>query len=72
VSAPQRTFSEHLAHLEKMADLKVGERVIVVGTGRTGTVSRLPIRHAGPMIKWDEPMFGCTEGRVMVSLLERL
>lgn len=72
MTLPQRTISEHVAHLESVADLAVGERVIVTGSGRTGTVVAPAIRHNGPKIKWDEPVFGCTEGRVMLSLLDRL
>lgn len=67
-----RTFTEHVAHLQSMADLKVGERVVVTGTGRTGTVVGGARRHAGVLVHWDEPMFGVEEGRVTLALLDRL
>lgn len=68
---PQRSFSEHIAHIERMgAYCQPGARVVVSGTGRTGTVTKPSIRHNGPEIEWDEPVFGVTHGRVMVANLE--
>jgi hypothetical protein len=67
----QRTFPEHLAHLEKMRNLKVGERVVVPGSGRTGVVVAGPQRHNGWKVRWDEPMFGVTEGWVATANLDR-
>jgi hypothetical protein len=66
-----RTFSEQIAHLKSMADLEAGERVIVTGTGRTGVAMTKPVRHMGVKVRWDEPMFGVTEGWVSVPLLDR-
>ena len=68
----ERTFTEHVAHLESMRDLKPGERVWVPGSGRTGTTVKKLGRHNGWLVRWDEPKFGVTEGRVQVALLERL
>lgn len=68
---PTRSFYEHVDHVKAMgAYCKPGARVVVSGSGRTGTVVAPAIRHNGPKIKWDDPKFGVTEGRVMLGSLE--
>lgn len=65
-------FTDRLARLESLRDLKPGERVRVVGSGRTGTlVSRREPSRDGWNVRWDEPLFGCEVGRVATSNLER-
>jgi len=66
-----RTFKEHLAHLERMSrELKIGVRVVVPLSGRTGVIVGLNKRHCGWLIEWDEPKFGVTRGRVPASSLD--
>jgi len=67
----RQTITEHIARLESMRDLQIGERVRVRISGRTGTVVDGYQRHNGYMIEWDEPMFGVTRGRVNTHNLER-
>ncbi len=66
-----RTFSEHIAHLEDIATLKPGDRVRVTISGRTGVVVKRNYKRTGWLIRWDEPVFGVTEGRVVGANLER-
>jgi hypothetical protein len=69
----RRSFTEHLAHLESLVDLRPGERVVVEQSGRTGTlVRRCTPRRDGWIVRWDEPMFGVAEGRVATQNLARL
>lgn len=51
-------------------DLRVGDRVRVTISGRTGTIVRRLDRHNGFRVRWDEPVFGVIEGRVAWSNLE--
>ena len=51
-------------------DLRVGDRVRVPLSGRTGTIIGPHVRHNGFLVAWDEPMFGVTSGRVRHSNLE--
>lgn len=72
MSRSTETFSERLARLETLRDLRVGERVRVLGSGRTGTlVSRRSPKRDGWNVRWDEPLFGVEVGRVATSNLER-
>jgi hypothetical protein len=64
------TFEQHIAHLERMRGLKVGDRVRVRLSGRTGTVIRRNVRHNGWRILWDEPVFGVTAGDVLPHNLD--
>ena len=66
------TFSQRIERLGTLADLKVGDRVRVIGSGRTGTLERRrkPERD-GWDVRWDEPMFGVEVGRVATANLER-
>lgn len=70
--AGERTFAEHVAHLESARSWNVGDRVVVPGSGRTGRLVGELQRHNGFLVEWDEPVFGVEQGRVAVSLLERL
>lgn len=66
------TFSERHERLRALADLKPGDRVRVVLSGRTGTlVSRRMPRRDGWNVRWDQPMFGVEVGRVATANLER-
>jgi antirestriction protein ArdC len=67
-----RSFTEHVAHLESLRDLAIGERVRVTISGRTGTVASEHRRHSGFKVRWDEPMFGVEEAYVSAANLERL
>jgi len=52
-------------------DLRPGDRVEVVGSGRIGTlISRKKVARDGWLVRWDEPVFGVTEGRVSWSNLK--
>lgn len=52
-------------------DFKPGDPVRVPISGRTGTiVKRCATRRDGWVVRWDEPLFGVTEGRVAWSNLE--
>jgi hypothetical protein len=51
---------------------KVGDRVRVTQTGRTGTiVSRRKPARDGWNVRWDNPMYGVEVGRVATLSLER-
>lgn len=65
-----RSFPEHIAHMESARSWKVGNRVRVTISGRTGTIVELHRRHNGFMVKWDEPIFGVEQGRVTADKLE--
>jgi hypothetical protein len=66
------TFTERIARLHRLADLQVGERVIVIQTGRTGTlVSRRQPARDGWNVRWDTPMFGVEVGRVPTANIDR-
>ena len=68
-----RSFTEHLAHLESLRDLKPGDRVRVTISGRTGTVERKDKNpHHGWHVRWDEPVFGVEVGIVRTANLERV
>lgn len=70
---PNRNFTEHVAHLESLRDLTIGDRVVVEISGRTGTLARrCTNRRDGWIVKWDDPVFAVTEGRVATSNLARL
>jgi hypothetical protein len=64
-------FSDHLAHLESLKDLKVGDRIRVRISGRTGTICKPLRRHCGWMVEWDDPKFGVNQGRVSTANIER-
>lgn len=66
-----RTFTEDVAHLLAMADLKPGDRVRVTRSGRTGTLVKRNVRHNGWRVRWDVPVFGATDSDVQPSMLER-
>jgi dsDNA-specific endonuclease/ATPase MutS2 len=69
----KETFPERLARLETLRDLKVGDKVRVIQTGKTGTlVRRRTPKRDGWDVQWDEPVFGVTKGRVQTAMLERL
>lgn len=52
-------------------DVRPGDRVRVSISGRTGTiVKRCAHKRDGWIVKWDEPVFGVTEGRVAWANLE--
>ncbi len=52
-------------------DLRVGDKVRVTLSGRTGTVlSRCKQKRDGWVVSWDEPVFGRTQGRVAWANLE--
>jgi len=53
-------------------DLRVGDRVRVTMSGRTGTIVKDNRKHAGVLVRWDEPMYGATESRVRLPNLEPL
>lgn len=65
------SFSEHVARLERLGrTLRVGSRVRVIISGRTGTIVGPKIRHNGWLVEWDEPMFGVERGRVLDSQID--
>lgn len=48
-------------------DFRVGDRIIVPISGRTGTIDRRCKQpRDGWIVRWDEPVFGVTEGRVAI------
>lgn len=52
-------------------DFRVGDRVRVPISGRTGViVSRRRPSRDGWNVRWDEPVYGVTEGRVSTSNME--
>ncbi len=53
-------------------DFRVGDRVRVRISGRTGEIIKKNIRHNGWKVRWDEPVFGCTESDVLPPSLEPL
>jgi hypothetical protein len=53
--------------------LAVGDRVVVPASGRTGVIlRRCPVPRDGWIVAWDEPRFGCTEGRMATPNMERI
>lgn len=50
---------------------KVGDRVMVEISNRTGTVVAGPKKHAGWKVRWDEPVFGVTESWVRTVHMKR-
>jgi hypothetical protein len=52
-------------------DFKVGDRVRVELSGRTGELVKRGQPHNGWKVKWDEPKFGVTEGWVRTVNLEK-
>jgi hypothetical protein len=55
----------------KLFHFKVGDRVRVTLSGRTGTVvEKCRFKNHGWMVKWDEPVFGVEKGRVTTANLE--
>lgn len=68
----EETFTQRIARLKSLANLRAGERVIVPISGRTGTlVKRCAPAHDGWIVRWDEPVFGVEQGRVATVNLER-
>lgn len=51
-------------------DLRVGDRVRVTISGRTGEIVGPHRYHVGWRVRWDEPVFGVTEGNVSWPNLE--
>jgi len=66
------TFTERIARLERLRDLKPGDRVRVLQSGRTGVLiaRRKPARD-GWNVRWDEPVFGVEVGRVSTASIDR-
>ena len=65
-------FTQRLARLEGLRSLKVGDRVRVPISGRTGVlVSRRKPAQDGWNVQWDEPLYGVEVGRVATANLER-
>jgi hypothetical protein len=53
--------------------LEVGDRVVVPQSGRTGViVRRCGVPRDGWIVRWDEPRFGCDEGRIATPNIERI
>lgn len=67
-----KTFSEHLANLAAVDALKVGDKIRIPLSGRTGTIVDKGKKHTGWRIRWDEPVFGVTESRINPSSMEPL
>jgi hypothetical protein len=49
-------------------DFRIGDRVRVLISGRTGTLVRR-LRHSW-VVRWDEPVFGVAEGRISTVNIE--
>jgi hypothetical protein len=67
-----RTFTQHLAHLESMRDLRPGERVRVTISGKTGRIVRRVPAARSWRVAWDAPVFGRTSSLVIAANLERI
>ena len=66
------TFTQHLARLASLKSLRVGDRVVVTRSGRTGSLlRRCKPERDGWVVLWDAPVYGVTEGRVATTNLER-
>lgn len=52
--------------------IRVGSRVRVVISGRTGEVVAKGHPHSGWKIRWDNPQFGVTEGWVRTANIEEV
>jgi hypothetical protein len=66
----ERSFTEHIAHIESTKSWKVGDRVIVPLSGRTGVLGKRLGKHNGWVVKWDNPMFGVEQGSCLPGNLE--
>ena len=42
-------------------DIRIGDRVVVEQSGRTGVVVSKQRYHVGRKVRWDEPVFGVVE-----------
>jgi hypothetical protein len=51
-------------------DFRIGDRVKVTMSGRTGEIISGPRRHSGWEVRWDEPVYGCIESWVAWPLME--
>lgn len=49
---------------------KVGDRILIEASGRTGEIVKRGHPHQGWKVRWDEPMFGVTEGWVRTVHME--
>ena len=69
--AQRETFTEMVARIQS-ANFKVGDRIRVIGTGRTGTIEARMHKHTGWRVRWDDPMFGVETGNVRSVHMERM
>jgi deoxycytidylate deaminase len=67
----RETITEMVARMQN-ANLEVGARIRVIGTGRTGTIEARGHKHNGWKVRWDDVMFGVESGWVRSVHMERI